>query len=215
MPRGCAVAYTDKGAGTDYVDTAENTSSTSAFAPTKYSGTGIAPIAIKHAHSGDNPEADWGRHVHQAGEFALQVLNQTFPDAKKFTPANSHIIAVGVSNGGGAVLRAAESKDKWLDGVVAISPNIWSAKSGGRALYDYSTDAALWMPCAMNATAFDKEFFARPAGAKPPCKQRTLRFAENTRLVEIRHCPSAGRRSPRPSASTRLDRCRIVGFDPE
>ena len=136
LPRGCAVAYTDKGAGTDYVDTADTTTSTSTFAPTKYSGTGIAPIAVKHAHSGDNPEADWGRHVRQAGEFALQVLNSTFPDAPKFTSGNSHIIAVGVSNGGGAVLRAAETKEKWLDGVVAISPNIWSAISGGRALYD-------------------------------------------------------------------------------
>ncbi len=170
LPHGCAVAYTDKGAGTDYVDTADNeaVNHPAAFSTEKYSGAGVAPIAIKHAHSGDNPEADWGRHVRQAGDFALQVLNSAFPDAAKFTYANSHIIAVGVSNGGGAVLRAAESKDKWLDGVVAISPNIWSAKSGGRALYDYSTDAAIWMPCALNAAAFDKEFFARPAGAKSP-----------------------------------------------
>lgn len=167
LPRGCAVAYTDKGAGTDYLDTAE-TSSDKAFDLPKYSGPGVAPIAIKHANSGDNPEADWGRHVHQAADFALQVLNTAYPDTARFTYANTNIIAVGVSNGGGAVLRAAETKDKWVDAVVAISPNIWSSQSGGRALYDYATEAALWMPCALNAAAFDKEFFARPGGVKSP-----------------------------------------------
>lgn len=167
LPRGCAVAYTDKGAGTDYVDTAEAISN-KAFDLPKYSGTGVAPIAIKHANSGDNPEADWGRHVHQAADFALQVLNTAYPHAARFTYTNTNIIAVGVSNGGGAVLRAAEAKDKWADAVVAISPNIWSSQSGGRALYDYATEAALWMPCALNAAAFDKEFFARPGGVKSP-----------------------------------------------
>ncbi|MGH8049497.1 MAG: 3-hydroxybutyrate oligomer hydrolase family protein [Arenimonas sp.] len=167
LPRACAIAYTDKGAGTDYVGTADATRN-QAFDIPKYSGTGVAPIAIKHANSGDNPEADWGRHVHQAADFALQVLNTSYPDSTKFTYANTQIIAVGVSNGGGAVLRAAESKDKWADAVVAISPNIWSSESGGRAIYDYATEAALWMPCALNATAFDKEFFARPGGAKSP-----------------------------------------------
>lgn len=170
LPHGCAVAYTDKGAGTDYVDTADNTITgrNTAFSATKYSGDGIAPIAIKHANSGDNPEADWGRHVHQAADFALQVLNLAYPDSKRFTYANTRVIAVGVSNGGGAVLRAAELKDKWLDGVVAISPNIWSSKSGGRSLYDYSTDAAIWMPCALSTPSFEKVPFARMGGASAP-----------------------------------------------
>ncbi len=176
LPHACAVAYTDKGAGTDYVDTAEIESDrNSAFSAPKYSGTSVAPIAVKHANSGDNPEADWGRHVHQAADFALQVLNKAYPASAKFTYANTNIIAVGVSNGGGAVLRAAESKDKALDGVVAISPNIWSQKSGGRALYDYSTDAALWMPCALNTPAFDKVAFARMGGLAAPVG--TLRCA--------------------------------------
>ncbi len=179
LPHACAVAYTDKGTGTDYVDTAldsgSNGNKTAAFSASKYTGNGIAPIAVKHANSGDNPEADWGRHVHQATDFALQVLNQAYPDSPKFTYANTNVIAVGVSNGGGAVLRAAESKDKAFDGVVAISPNIWSQKSGGTALYDFSTDAALWMPCALNTPAFDKVAFARMGGLMAPLG--TLRCA--------------------------------------
>jgi hydroxybutyrate-dimer hydrolase len=129
LPKGCAIAYTDKGAGTDYVD------------------HGADGVEVKHAHSQDNPEADWGRHVKQAAQFALQSLSQAFPDQAPFRFDNTRVIAVGISNGGGAVLRAAELEGDWLDAVVAGEPNIDAA--GGRALYDYTTQAALLMPCAL------------------------------------------------------------------
>ena len=86
--------------------------------------------------------------MRQAADFALEVLQLADPGGAPYTHANTRVIAVGVSNGGGAVLRAAELTQQWLDGVVAISPNILPGE-GGRALYDYSTDAALWMPCSM------------------------------------------------------------------
>ena len=35
-------------------------------------------IAIKHAHSQQNPEKDWGRNTLQAVEFAFYVLNEKF-----------------------------------------------------------------------------------------------------------------------------------------
>ncbi len=157
LPKGCAVAYTDKGAGTDYFDldtqtgvTADGTSGkrdqTLAFAPDATTGSGVA---FKHAHSQDNPQADWGRHVKQAAEFALQSLNAVLPDAAPFTFDNTRVIAVGISNGGGAVLRAAELQGDWLDAVVAGEPNIHVDGHGGRSLYDYTTEAALLMPCAL------------------------------------------------------------------
>ncbi|MEG3191481.1 3-hydroxybutyrate oligomer hydrolase family protein [Lysobacter sp. D1-1-M9] len=160
LPKGCAVAYTDKAAGSDYFDldagqgvridgriggAAEVGAGESlAFLPEPASGSGIA---IKHAHSRDNPEADWGGHVKQAAAFALQVLNDAFPDAAPFRFDNTSVIAVGISNGGGAVLRAAEDAGEWLDAVVAGEPNLHVA--GARPLYDYSTEAALLMPCAL------------------------------------------------------------------
>ena len=176
LAHGCAVAYTDKGAGTGYVDTATGLGAkldgtraangeVAEFSTPPFVGAGPAPIAFKHAHSGDNPEADWGRHVKQAAEFALQVLDSAHPEGGPFTFANTRVIAVGVSNGGGAVLRAAELPGEWLDGVVAVSPNIFLAE-GGRALYDYAMEAALYMPCALNAAAFDAVAMARPGGAK-------------------------------------------------
>jgi hydroxybutyrate-dimer hydrolase len=155
LPRGCAVAYTDKGAGTDYYDLAEKRGArvdgtpggaqdTLAFTPDSGATSGIA---FKHAHSLDNPEADWGRHVKQAAEYGLQALNEALPQQAPFTFANTRVIAVGISNGGGAVLRAAELEGDWLAAVVAAEPNIYV--QGARPLYDYTTEAAVLMPCAL------------------------------------------------------------------
>src|SRR5690606_32219380 len=87
LPKGCAVAYTDKGAGTDDFDldaqlgftldgtvAAAGGAAALAFVPDAVEGAG--GIAVKHAHSGDNPEAEWGRHVQQAARYALQVLDE-------------------------------------------------------------------------------------------------------------------------------------------
>lgn len=159
LPRGCAVAYTDKGAGSDYVDLASgdrtgldgrlaHDAAAPAFSPRTEATTGIA---FKHAHSQDNPEADWGRHVRQAAQFGLQVLERAFPEHGPFTAANTRVIAVGISNGGGAVLRAAEFEDDLFDAVVAGEPNIWADAPGARPLYDYATLAARLMPCALLA----------------------------------------------------------------
>ena len=162
LPKGCAVAYTDKGTGTDYFDLDTRSGAlidgmlgragqgaVSGFAPD--APTNASGVAFKHAHSQDNPEADWGRHVRQAAEFSLQALNAAFPEDAPFTFANTRMIAVGISNGGGAVLRAAEMQGDWLDGVVAGEPSILVEGEDSRALYDYTTEAALLMPCALLA----------------------------------------------------------------
>lgn len=178
LPKGCAVAYTDKGAGTGYVDIDSGTGvaldgtrramadGDVEFAPSPASG---APhgVAFKHAHSQDNPEADWGRHVHDAATFALQALGDAVPAGAPYTFENTRVIAVGLSNGGGAVLRAAEIEGDWLDAVVAAAPNVWTGDNG-RAPYEYMAEAALLMPCALLAPQFDAVAMARPGGAKPP-----------------------------------------------
>jgi len=157
LPRGCAVAYTDKGAGTDWrrVGVAD----------------GDAAVHVPHAHSGDHPEADWGRHVLQAARFGREVLvRETGLD-----PDALVVIAAGVSNGAGAVLRAAgddAAADRGiddaprLDGIVAVSPNIHV--EGARPLFDVATHAALLMPCALAAAHFDGDALLRPGGARPP-----------------------------------------------
>ena len=165
LPRGCAVVHTDKAAGSGYWDSVER-SGVALDGTRSEAGSGeleFAPdaplagrdaIGVKHAHSGDNPEAHWGRHTLQAARFGLAMLDRAFPEQAPFTPQNTRIIAVGISNGGGAVLQAAAQDDAGLlAGVVAGEPNVYVA--GARPLYDYASEAALWMPAALLDPFFD------------------------------------------------------------
>ncbi|HET6552033.1 MAG TPA: 3-hydroxybutyrate oligomer hydrolase family protein [Dyella sp.] len=179
LPHGCAVAYTDKGTGAGYFDAADDTGVTldggrakRGSAPLEFEPAGNVHhgnIAVKHAHSGDNPEADWGRHVLQAARFGLAMLDRAFPEQAPFTTDNTRIIATGLSNGGGAVLQAAGlDDDHLLAGVVALEPNV-HVPGQGRALYDYVTEASIWLPCALADTRFEAAPMARTAqGEVPP-----------------------------------------------
>lgn len=119
-------------------------------------------------HSGDNPEADWGRHVIQAAQFGLAMLDRAYPDEAPFTPQNTKIIATGLSNGGGAVLQAAGlDREDFFAGVVALEPNVYVTE-GGRAMYDYATEAAIWLPCALSSERFAGVPFARGPNRQPP-----------------------------------------------
>ena len=177
LPRGCAVAYTDKGAGSGYFDYADDSGvaldgrrAQRGMTELEFLPAAAAPtsgIAVKHAHSTDNPEADWGRHVLQAAQFGLAMLDRAYPAQAPFTPQNTKIIATGLSNGGGAVLQAAGLDDQhFLDGVVALEPNVHIAGSG-RALYDYATEAAIWAPCALVDARFTHTPFARRSDGMP------------------------------------------------
>ncbi len=163
LPRGCAVVYTDKGAGTGFFDLiadegvaldgtrAARGSALLEFEPGAPASLGFEArwpgVAIKHAHSTDLPEADWGRHTLQALQFGLHALDMAFPDQAPFTPDNTQIIGLGISNGGGALLRASElDQDGWFDAVVAGEPNILAP--GAPALFDLAIEAAIYQPCA-------------------------------------------------------------------
>lgn len=178
LPKGCAVAYTDKGTGAGYFDTADGTgvaldgtrhavgTEPLEFAPEHYAAD--AGIAVKHAHSGDNPEADWGRDVLQAVQFGLAMLDRAYPDAAPFTARNTRVIVTGLSNGGGAALQAAGLDETGLiDAVVALEPNVY-VPGHGRALFDYVTEAALLMPCALADAHYAGAPLARVAGVLPP-----------------------------------------------
>src|SRR5471032_374399 len=126
-------------------------------------------VAFKHAHSQQNPEQDWGKFTLQAVEFAYYVLNEKYGslagDGKTrtvlLTPKNTITIASSISNGGGSALLAAEQDTGGLiSGVAASEPQVqptagnYTVRQGGatvgtagRALFDYSTFAALYQPC--------------------------------------------------------------------
>lgn len=195
LKRGCAVALTDAGKGIglydpsdDSVNRFDGTRATRAVAGalthfaanisdaarTAFNTAFPNRLALKHAHSQQNPEKDWGSDTLAAAGYALYALNQEYAsdvgNAKgvRFTPANTVIIAASVSNGGAAVLRAAEQDAAGLiGGVVAFEP---SAQPGstvgygvqfggaaiagyGKSLADYFTLANLYQPCAALATS--------------------------------------------------------------
>jgi hydroxybutyrate-dimer hydrolase len=211
----CAVAYTDKGTGigihdlnTDTVNLIDGRRGTVAEvgAIANFIAPGTADmdlatyndrypyrIAYKHAHSQQNPEADWGKNVLDAIEFAYYILNleENFGLAsgsevlRTITPENTIVIASGISNGGAASLRAAEQDSQGLiDAVVVSEPNInprklpdaegFSIKQGdrifpnsihGKPLLDYITYYNLYQPCASAGT--EMAFGWNPAKGKP------------------------------------------------
>ena len=192
LKNGCAVAYTDKGTGsgihdlqadtvnvqngtrTDATTAGKNSIFTAAL--TALERTGFLALwpnrfAVKHAHSQQNSEKDWGKYTLQSVEVAYYVLNEKYGALardgvlrlKTLTPANTIVIASSVSNGAGAALAAAELDTQGLiSGVAVAEPQIQlvpdarlSVTRGattlagtGKSLYDYSTLANLLQPCA-------------------------------------------------------------------
>jgi hydroxybutyrate-dimer hydrolase len=188
----CAVAYTDKGSGNGVHDLQNNTvnlidgtrqdatvagKNSNFTAPISdsdrvaYNAAFPNRFAIKHAHSQQNPEKDWGTNTLHAIQFAYYMLNEKFGTQEngktvRFFPIGKILtIAASVSNGGGAALQAAEQDNQGLiSGVVAGEPQIQVASTAtiqrnnvtvaasAKPLYDYTTLAALYEACASQSS---------------------------------------------------------------
>ena len=187
LKRGCAVALTDAGKGVGLYDMMDDTvnkidgtraTRTAAGALTHFAATitdaartaynALFPnrLALKQVHSQQNPEKDWGNDTLAAASYALFALNDRYGSAGTpvpFTAANTLVIAGMVSNGGAAVLRAAELDTTGLiDGVVAVEPVTemptatgYGIQLGGvpvtgfgKTLADFTTYGNLYQPCA-------------------------------------------------------------------
>ncbi len=196
LKHGCVVAYVDKGSGTgihdlsaDTVNTqngiraAASTAGKNSNYTTELTAAELAlfnaatpnRFAVKHAHSQQNPERDWGRDTLNAVRFAFYVLNDeraarnSDGTAKvQFKPDNTIVIASSVSNGAGAAIAALEQDTEGLiDGAAVTEPVVQLAPGGnlvvkrgsvtmtgtGRPLIDYFTTANLYQPCASLAAA--------------------------------------------------------------
>jgi len=190
LKRGCAVAYTDKGTGAAPHDLDSDT--VPLINGTRQGRAGAGKLAqfaaqpgsqsladftaayphrqaFKHAHSQQNPEANWGKNTLQAIEFTLFAINDKYgtmgSDGVRqatFSASNVLVIASAVSNGGGAAIAAAEQDTTGLiDGVAVGEPNVEMPPSpavtvrrggvpvlaSGKHLYDYTTTANLFQLC--------------------------------------------------------------------
>lgn len=192
LARGCAVAYTDKGAGTDLFDHASGTGvaldGTRAEAGETVLGHEPGPVplplvSVPHAHSKDNPEADWGHYTVEAARFGLDVLEQVLSVEQSSTDSSSRaddrirVIAVGLSNGGGAVLRGIERAPEGLfDAAIVAAPNV--SVPGAPHLYDYATRAALFQPCLLADPTIVTELPFGNAALVEPAFQRCEALAD-------------------------------------
>jgi len=187
LKHGCAVALTDAGKGIglydmtdDTVNRIDGTRATRAAAGAL--GTFAADItdtaraaynalfpnrlALKQVHSQLNPEKDWGSDTLVAASYALFALNDrygSFGNPTPFRASNTLVIGGSASNGGAAVIRAAELDSTGLiDGVVAAEPVTemptatgygitfgGAAVTGfGKTLADFTTYGNIYQPCA-------------------------------------------------------------------
>ncbi len=153
LQRGYAVVHTDKGTGIGVWDldrargyridgtlSADPDDPAIGYAPrldaelSVYTAREPHTLLFKHAQSGLNPEADWGSYLLQAIDAAFQLLNLEYAarERRALSPAQSVVLAVGISNGGATVLRALErDRAGWISGALAVEP---SAMVSGRTL---------------------------------------------------------------------------------
>ena len=188
LRHGCAVAHSDKGTGVGLWDvdrgigvridgmlSRDRDDPLLSFAPSLGSAGGLAAhtLLMKHANSGENPEAHWGPYLLRVGRLAFVWLNREFSKQLRqpLTPLNTWVIAAGISNGGGAALRALEhDRDGFFDAGVVAEPNLAIEHAAGevvvqqgvqagapvqrfkaRGIFDYATLHHLLQPCAVLA----------------------------------------------------------------
>ena len=235
LTRGYALALTDKGTGVGAHLLADDTTYT-AHDLTAQTGHDDAlfwvdrsdalhrfceqhphAVALKHLHAEENLEADWPHCVLAAAEFAKGVFRQYLPGRARF-----QTIAVGVSNGGGAVVRAGEARSAHLlDAIVAVEPNVappphdaMEIVDGGRTiphpgrdLYDVSSAMHLLAPIACLA---DELGDAPLSDYTAPLKEAHIAWGNEA----ARHGLVSGS-SPTEQARQALEQITALGFQSE
>jgi hydroxybutyrate-dimer hydrolase len=203
----CAVAYTDAGKGLGYQDLAADkvnlidgrlvarssvaaslvqfASDLTGSALSAFNAAFPNRVALKHVHSQQNPEKDWGKNTLDAIRFAFWALNEQYgptdPVSGKHTqtivPGNTLVIASSISNGGGESLQALEQDTEGLiDGLAVAEPNAQpgsmtgvsvnfngaAVANAGKPLIDYFTYRVLYEPCASLSTSAQAPNGTRP-----------------------------------------------------
>jgi len=248
LKHGCAVAYADKGTGsgvhdlsgntvnlqdgtrTDAITAGANSNFTAALSAgdlAAFNAANPMRFALKHAHSQQNPEKDWGNDTLNAVRFALYILNEQFADKfadgtskVKYSADNTFVIASSVSNGGGAAIAAAEQDTEGLiDGVAVAEPTLelmpnpaliiqrgaTSIAGSAHPLFDYYTLANLYQPCA----ALSPRAVGSPGAALIPAAIATSRCSALKAKGLLTTTSTAAQ------AEESLDKLLAYGYQPE
>ncbi|MFV0542109.1 MAG: 3-hydroxybutyrate oligomer hydrolase family protein [Marinicella pacifica] len=191
----CAVVYTDKGTGTqmaldgDQVYAIDGTlvdADNPLAEATRLPEADGLQVIQKQPFSGVHPEQYWGAFVLDATRYGLAVLNAEVDSV--FNSDNVTVMAASISNGGGAVIRAAEiDKDGLIDAVVAAEPQLnmdyrYQLKKNGHSqsidtlsLIELGTLLGVYEPCAaLHPSLNNAPFKANTALIQPWLMQRCL-----------------------------------------
>lgn len=197
--KNCAVVYTDKGTGTQ-MSLSANQSDGQVYAidgtlvdadnplaeATRLPESKGLQVIQKQAFSAVHPEQYWGEFVLDATRYGLAVLAAEVDSA--LNSDNVTVIAASISNGGGAVLRAAElDKDQLIDAVVAAEPQLnldysyvlkhanKSQSIETQSLIELGTLLGVYEPCAaLHPSLNQAPFKANTALIQPWLMQRCL-----------------------------------------
>ncbi|MGH8198637.1 MAG: 3-hydroxybutyrate oligomer hydrolase family protein [Steroidobacteraceae bacterium] len=233
LRKGCAVVHSDKGTGTGFHDLDSGTTWRIDLVATVDADDPLVTwhaqdtpalaewrrkhphrIAIRHAHDGENSERDWGQYLLQAVKAGFTLLQREFPapaGRPAITRERTLVIAAGISNGGGAVLRALEAdRENLLDGAVVSEPNV-SIEQGHRiairmgaqalitdsmpALFDHVLMHYLLQPAAVLAPEQPTAMTAIPAALRGGLEAWTAELAE--RGIVAGESPAARARDAR------------------
>ncbi|KAA3649643.1 MAG: hypothetical protein DWP95_02000 [Proteobacteria bacterium] len=191
----CAVVYTDKGTGTQMALRGEQVYAIDgtlvdadhplAEATRLPEANGLQVIQ-KQAFSGVHPEQYWGEYVLDATRYGLALIAAEVDS--RLNSDNVTVIAASISNGGGAVIRAAEiDKEQLIDAVVAAEPQLnldyhYRIKKGAegrniktQSLIELGTLLGVYEPCAaLHPTLNEAPFKANTALIQPWLMQRCL-----------------------------------------
>ncbi|HEX9707891.1 MAG TPA: 3-hydroxybutyrate oligomer hydrolase family protein [Steroidobacteraceae bacterium] len=221
LRKGCAVVHSDKGTGTGFVDLDTGTAYRIDLVATADAGDPLVTwrpresaaltewqranphrVAIRHVHDGENSQSAWGLYLLQAVKAGFELLAREFPavDGRAaVTRERTLVIGSGISNGGGAVLRAAEAdRENLLDGVVVSEPNVSvgpgrrvAIRMGGQALvtdappalFDHVLLHYLLQPAAVLAPGQPTPMTAVPETLRSGLEAWTARLAERGLLA--------------------------------
>jgi hydroxybutyrate-dimer hydrolase len=143
-------------------------------------------LGVKHAHSGVNPERYWGRHLLLSIGFSKVCLVHYLEDRgrQSLSVDKIKVIAAGVSNGGGAALRAAEQDDSTrpeIDAVVVSEPQVQPQKGGdfvivyGDTVFADHSRGLLDIATLMDVYAPSAAYVVDPTDRTSPDQQRRAR----------------------------------------
>lgn len=195
LQKNCAVVYTDKGTGTqmalagDQVYAIDGTlvdADNPLAEATHLPATQGLQVVQKQAFSGVHPEQYWGEFVLDAVRYGLDILAAEVN--REFNRDKVTVLAASLSNGGGAVIRAAElDQNQLIDAVVAAEPQLnmdysYQIKQAegdrdieARSLLELATYLGVYEPCAaLHPSLNEAPFKANTALIQPWLMQRCL-----------------------------------------